>query len=261
MGANLPFEDFVSANLGIRQPFIWDEGPPTGVGKSDKAAGIRGAHYLDVTTNFLYEKTGENNLIDWQKIAELGEGRSHPGGLEKHVQFHKIDPFNGPKLSGSEHFIYDFDENYVSGASGIFDTFYVKGDLFVSGTTHVNEVIDATVTGTISGHTGVFHNFISTSRNGRDVDDAIDKVSGDLISVSGESTANYLSLTDDLFETGEHLHEHIDKVSGDLVTLSGITRASILSLGKDLNDTGHSERNRYELCRALEAAHHAVLAA
>ena len=62
MGANLPFEDFVSANLGIRQPFIWDEGPPTGVGKSDKAAGIRGSHCLDVTTNFLYEKTGEKQL-------------------------------------------------------------------------------------------------------------------------------------------------------------------------------------------------------
>ena len=69
MGA---FEDFVNANLGIRKPLITDTGPPSG---SSKAAGIVGSQYLDSSNNFLYEKTGENNTLDWAKICTLGESR------------------------------------------------------------------------------------------------------------------------------------------------------------------------------------------
>jgi hypothetical protein len=67
MGA---FETFVNANLGIRKPLITDVGPPSG---SLKAAGIVGSHYIDSDTNFIYEKTGENNSEDWVKIRKLGE--------------------------------------------------------------------------------------------------------------------------------------------------------------------------------------------
>jgi hypothetical protein len=67
MGA---FETFVNANLGIRKPLITDSGPPSG---SAKAAGIVGSHYIDSDTNFIYEKTGENNSTDWVKIRKLGE--------------------------------------------------------------------------------------------------------------------------------------------------------------------------------------------
>ena len=74
MGA---FEDFVNANLGIRKPLITDNAPPTG---SSKAAGIVGTHFLDSSTNFLYEKTGENNSTDWVKIAYLGQPRGGAGG-------------------------------------------------------------------------------------------------------------------------------------------------------------------------------------
>jgi hypothetical protein len=67
MGA---FETFVNANLGIRKPLITDAGPPSG---SAKAAGIVGSHYIDSETNYIYEKTGENNTTDWVKIRRLGE--------------------------------------------------------------------------------------------------------------------------------------------------------------------------------------------
>ena len=67
MGA---FETFVNANLGIRKPLILDLGPPTG---SDKAAGIVGSEYVDTSNNFLYEKTGENNLTDWKFTRKLGD--------------------------------------------------------------------------------------------------------------------------------------------------------------------------------------------
>ena len=66
MGA---FELFVNANLGIRKPLITDVGHPS---ESTKAAGIIGSHYIDSETNFLYEKTGENNVEDWVFLRELG---------------------------------------------------------------------------------------------------------------------------------------------------------------------------------------------
>ena len=67
MGA---FESFVNANLGIRKPLIIDSGVPT---ESSKAAGVIGSHYIDTNTNFLYEKTGENNQQDWVFLRKLGE--------------------------------------------------------------------------------------------------------------------------------------------------------------------------------------------
>lgn len=67
MGA---FESFVNANLGIRKPLISDSGPPA---LSSKAAGVIGTEYIDSDTNFLYEKTGDNNLTDWVKIRKVGE--------------------------------------------------------------------------------------------------------------------------------------------------------------------------------------------
>jgi hypothetical protein len=115
MGA---FEDFVNSNLGIRQPFISDFAPPTGDAKSSKAAGIRGSKFLDLSSNFLYEKTGENNNTDWVKIAELGEPR---GGSatnlagDQYIQF-----ISGSVLVGSENFIYQYDLGRVSGTSGYY---------------------------------------------------------------------------------------------------------------------------------------------
>lgn len=66
MGA---FETFVNANLGIRKPLISDLGHPSG---SLKAAGVVGSQYIDSESNDLYEKTGENNSIDWAFVRKLG---------------------------------------------------------------------------------------------------------------------------------------------------------------------------------------------
>ena len=86
MGA---FEDYVNANLGIRKPLITDAGPPS---QSSKAAGIIGSQYVDSNTYFLYEKTGEDNALDWVKIADLGQSRGgEPGGENGSVQFNSGD--------------------------------------------------------------------------------------------------------------------------------------------------------------------------
>ena len=44
-----------------------------------------------------------------------------------------------------------FEEVIVSGDA------YISGDFYVSGTTYVNEVIDTTISGTLSGYTGIFN--------------------------------------------------------------------------------------------------------
>jgi len=73
MGA---FETFVNANLGIRKPLISDAGHPSG---SLQAAGIIGSQYIDSSTNELYEKTGENNILDWKFIRVLGSAPTSTG--------------------------------------------------------------------------------------------------------------------------------------------------------------------------------------
>lgn len=115
------FEDFVNSNLGIRKPLITDNVHPTG---SSKAAGIVGTHFLDSATNFLYEKTGENNSTDWAKIAYLGQPRGGaggaPGGIDTSVQFN-----SGGFFGGDQYLLYDSQAGNLSGISGEFDYYDV----------------------------------------------------------------------------------------------------------------------------------------
>ena len=111
MGA---FEDYVNANLGIRKPLITDAGLPS---QSAKAAGIIGSQYIDSNTYFLYEKTGEDNTLDWVKIADLGQSRGgQPGGQDGSVQFN-----SGQDFGGSSDLKYDYIDSLLSGQSGRFD--------------------------------------------------------------------------------------------------------------------------------------------
>lgn len=226
MGA---FEDFVNANLGIRKPLIFDFAPPTGAGKSLKAAGIRGAHFLDLNTNFLYEKTGENNNVDWVKIAQLGDPRGGGGGagVDTNIQF-----ISGDQSAGSEHLIYNYESNQLSGASGHFDYFtaddavfsndvHVSGDLHISGKTYVNEILDYTVTGTISGHTGIYHYLKSdyiTGNTGHFFDEVIVGDAGDddgIILDGGNIIAGgNFEMSGDLVVSGRNVIEGLDEVSG-----------------------------------------------
>ena len=80
MGA---FETFVNSNLGIRKPLILDNGHPT---QSSKAAGIIGSEYIDLDTNFLYEKTGENNSQDWVFTRPLGSSNAEIGNVSGALQ-------------------------------------------------------------------------------------------------------------------------------------------------------------------------------
>ena len=57
-------------------------------------------------------------------------------------------PIIGPKLVANTGY---FDRLIVSGDA------LISGDFYVSGTTYVNEIVDTTVSGTISGYTGIFN--------------------------------------------------------------------------------------------------------
>ena len=258
MGA---FEDFVNANLGIRKPLISDFFPPTGVGKSTKAAGPRGSHFLDLSTNFIYEKTGENNNEDWVKIAVLGDSRGEPGGNDTNIQFR-----SGDKLAGTDHFIYNYDTNLASGVSGAFDNFFVtqdidisgdsyvsgdshvsgdfyginavlsenlkvsgdvtiSGDLYVTGATHVTKVFDHTVSGTVSGYTGIFTDLIvGDGIDGLNVEVAIDTLSGNLITTGQLLSGN-------LDATGQDLAQSIDDITIRSEDKTVLFRSGIHSTG------------------------------
>ena len=319
------FEDFVNANLGIRKPLITDAGHPSG---SAKSAGIPGSHYVDSDSNFLYEKTGWDNVQDWAHIATLGDprgggggggGAGNPAGLSGQIQFN----YDG-EFGASPYFIFDDTSGAFSGASGkvdylhvgyitgqtghfqeelivgdpsepgveevfvvedgdivaagaasfsgnidaptgIFDDLFVnddasfkdlliQGDLTVIGTTHVHEVIDTTIEGTISGHTGLFDNLIF---NGKDIGDEIDLLSGSLNStgyflddkidsLSGRTIAQdaYLnheikflsgSLLDDLDYLSGRIDEDIDELSGVIDIVSGESTADIVALADDVS--------------------------
>lgn len=257
MGA---FEDFVNANLGIRKPLIFDFAPPTGADKSLKAAGIRGAHFLDLSTNFLYEKTGENNNVDWVKIAQLGDPRGGGGGagVDTNIQF-----ISGDQSAGSEHLIYNYESNQLSGASGHFDYFtagdaifsndvHISGDLHISGKTYVNEVLDYSVTGTISGYTGIYHYLKSdyiTGNTGHFFDEVIVGDAGDddgIILDGGNIIAGgNFEMSGELVVSGRNITQGIDDISGfaksgidelrdGLSGVSGFSESGISGLNDDL---------------------------
>ena len=57
-------------------------------------------------------------------------------------------PITGPSIAAN---MGDFNTLVVSGDA------HISGDFYVSGTTYVHEIIDTTVSGTISGYTGIFN--------------------------------------------------------------------------------------------------------
>jgi len=110
MGA---FETFVNSNLGIRKPLILDNGHPTG---SSKAAGIIGSEYIDLQTNSLYEKTGENNSQDWVFTRQLGSSNSEvydiSGALQSQINDVSNDVFSSSLnlVSGMQHVSINFSD-------------------------------------------------------------------------------------------------------------------------------------------------------
>ena len=94
MGA---FETFVNSNLGIRKPLILDNGHPTG---SSKAAGIIGSEYIDLDSNALYEKTGENNSQDWVFTRQLGSSNAEVYNISGALQS-QIDSVSSSVISSS----------------------------------------------------------------------------------------------------------------------------------------------------------------
>jgi alpha-tubulin suppressor-like RCC1 family protein len=103
----------------------------------------------------------------------VSNGLTVSGGISGDVisgasgSFNTINVSNGLTVSGG------ISGDVISGKTGIFSDYlssptgyfeeiivsgdaYISGDFYVSGTTYINEVIDTTVSGTISGHTGIF---------------------------------------------------------------------------------------------------------
>lgn len=227
------FENFVNSNLGLRKTLIWDNTTPN---LSTKSAGVRGSQFLDTTTNFLYEKTGINNIEDWVKIGKLGDSRGKPGGSNGSIQFN----LENEQLTGSPYFAYHTGINLISGVSGHFDNLYAN-DLYVTGTSYVTELRDYTVDGTISGYTGIFQDLIingtSVGVGGAD--------SNALYNLSGESLATFAfhaykisSLEEEV--TDLKSNTSLETVYENLIEVSGTSLANAIALSDDVSLTTES---------------------
>jgi hypothetical protein len=120
-----------------------------------------------------------------------------------------------------------FDDLFVNGDAS-FEDLLVQGDLTVIGTTHVTEVIDTTVEGTISGYTGIFNNLIA---GGKDVGEQIDTLSGDIYTLSGHTVAQDAYILDQIGAGGGG---DFDALSGNLDLVSGEATADAVALADDI---------------------------
>ena len=111
----------------------------------------------------------------------------------------------------------NFYDIFVNNIASIKDL-VVQGDLSVIGTTHVREVIDTTIEGTISGHTGIFDNLIA---GGQDLSVQISNLSGNLSNeidmLSGRTIAQDAYLSNEIQFVSGDLSDDIQFLSGNLI--------------------------------------------
>ena len=81
------------------------------------------------------------------QTLNISEGLIASGGISGDVISGKSGFFSDSLSSPTGY----FEKIIVSGDA------YISGDFYVSGTTYVNEVVDTTVSGTLSGYTGIFN--------------------------------------------------------------------------------------------------------
>ena len=120
--------------------------------------------------NINFQQGGENVMvIDQGGDVNLKNDLYVSGDISGNSgHFESINISDGLTVSGG------ISGDYVSGKTGVFSDVllsttgyfqeiivsgdaHISGDFYVSGTTYVNEIVDTTVSGTISGYTGIFN--------------------------------------------------------------------------------------------------------
>jgi hypothetical protein len=113
------------------------------IGESGRFDYVNSDYVTGQTGHFEEEMiVGNPNLPSSEDVFVVDDGDIKAAGSAKFS-----GPITGPKMSANTGY---FNQLTVSGDA------HVSGDFYVSGTTYINEVIDTTVSGTISGHTGIF---------------------------------------------------------------------------------------------------------
>ena len=97
--------------------------------------------------NDLYVSGGISGDSGSFQTLNISEGLIASGGISGDVISGKSGFFSDSLSSPTGY----FEKIIVSGDA------YISGDFYVSGTTYVNEVVDTTVSGTLSGYTGIFN--------------------------------------------------------------------------------------------------------
>ena len=158
---------------------------------------------------------------------------------------------SGNSLVGTDELRYDYDTKEL----------IISGNLRVSGTTHVTEVIDRTVEGAVSGHSGIFDELYS---DGIHITDSIDSLSGQTVasitslSHQFDGIEDLIDATEQLLEseillvsgsldaTGQMLDSNINTVSGELIATGQLLESEIDLISGALDATGQllESRNR-----------------
>ena len=138
----------------------------------------------------------------------------------------------------------NFYDIFVNNIASIKDL-VVQGDLSVIGTTHVREVIDTTIEGTISGHTGIFDNLIAGGQDlsvqiynlSGDLSDDIQFLSGNLVGdLSGDIGTLSGDLSNDIDTLSGNLSNEIDMLSGRTIAQDAYLSNEIQFVSGDLSD-------------------------
>ena len=111
----------------------------------------------------------------------------------------------------------------------------ISGNLRVSGKTHVTEVIDRTVEGAISGHSGIFDNLHAEGLN---IVSTIDSLSGRTIASITSLSHQFDGIEELIEKTGQLLESEIDSLSGSLNITGEMLESSIGIVSGELYATG-----------------------
>ena len=240
------WENFINSSVQSKKDYYSDYAPPTGANASQKGLlGSPGSHFVDMSPlsqvpqepAIIYERTGL--LPDhWAPIGKVGDPRGTTllPGSDQFVQF-----VSGNSLVGTDELRYDYDTKEL----------IVSGNLRVSGKTHVTEVIDRTVEGAVSGHSGIFDELYS---DGIHITDSIDSLSGQTVASITSLSHQFDGIEDLIDATGQLLESEIELVSGSLDATGQMLDSNINTVSGDLIATGEFLKDNINLVSgALDA--------
>ena len=183
-----------------------------------------------IAPNLIYN-TG-NQTISGDKTFEDNVNISGDLTLNGGLYINDVEELNlaGAKIY-ADNLVYNTGDQTISGDKTFSNNLNVSGDLTVAGTLRYNEIIDTTVTGNISGYTGIFTQVFADNLvyNTGNQNISGDKTFEDNINISGDLTLNgglYINDIEELNLAGAKIYADNLVYNTGNQTISGIKTVS-----------------------------------